>query len=273
MGNYFQGGMDDIYQYRTRVWISQRCADRTSKWPGTKPCQTPISAKKKIMNADAIAILDRIDQYVYLKDRSGIYRYANEPFAAMAGLLSPDHIVGKSDTDLNWDVDIGCWGATDSDVLEGKSIVRATENYRHRDGDWRTVIITKVPYRATDGEIVGILGNFSDCTGQLILETRGTFDGDKHRLYLEFVPEWLSAAEVRVCFYMIHGFSAPRIAEKIGSSVSTIRFHIDNIKNKMQCRNKSEIVEVAMRTGIAWKIFSLYHADDVRPEAGNNHGK
>lgn len=267
-----QGDKDDAHQ-QILVQIDRYCADRIIEQHSPALFPIFIFAKKKIMNTDAIEILDRIDQYVFLKDKSGIYRYANKAFVEMAGLRSRTQIIGKRDSDLSWTIDIENWGLTDSDVLDGKSIVRAKQKFRYGDGDLRTVMITKVPYRATDGEIIGVLGNFCDCTGQLILETRGTFDGDKHRLYLEFAPEWLSAAEVRVCFYMIHGFSAPRIAEKIGSSVSTIRFHIDNIKNKMQCRSNGEIVEVAMRTGVAWKIFSLHHADDIGPEVGNNHVK
>lgn len=219
------------------------------------------------MNIDALKILNRIDQYVYLKDKGGVYRYVNESFAKMAGLNS-QLIIGKTDRDLNWKVkvDPGRWALMDAQVLAGESIVRAEETYRCAQGDF-TILITRTPYRGDDGEIAGILGNFVDCTGRLILETSGKFDEDKHRLYLEFVPDWLSAAEVRVCFYLIQGFPAPRIAEKIGTSISTIRFHIDNIKNKMQCDHKSEIVEVAMRTGIAWKIFSLQHVDDT--DSGN----
>ncbi len=213
------------------------------------------------MNVDALRILDRIDQYVFLKDAQGVYRYVNEPLARIAG-LTPAEMIGKTDRELSWRVDAERWTATDTQVLAGKPIMRAEETYYCPDGEFK-FMVTKIPYRDDDGEIIGILGNFFDCTGRLILETSGTFDEDKHRLYLEFVPDWLSASEVRVCFYLIQGFPAQRIAEKIGTAVSTVRFHIDNIKTKMQCANKSDIVEVAMRTGIAWKIFSLQHVDDI----------
>ena len=218
------------------------------------------------MNTDTRLILDKIDQYVFLKDRNGIYRYANQPFAMIAGVDSPEGIVGKTDRELSW-TDAECWWVTDAHVLAGKSIVRMEEAYRCSARDFK-FLITKTPYRNEKGEIIGILGNFLDCSGRLILETKGKFDENKLRLHLEYVPEWLSAAEVRVCFYLIHGFSTRRIAEKTGTTESTIRFHIDNIKNKMQCTTKSEIVETAMRTGIAWKIMSLQHADDFDLKIG-----
>lgn len=212
------------------------------------------------MNIDALRILDRIDQYVFLKDPQGIYRYVNEPLARIAS-VTPAEMVGKTDRELSWRVDAERWAETDAQVLAGKSIIRAEETYHCLDGEFK-FLVTKIPYRTDDGEIVGILGNFFDCSGRLILETSGTFDEDKHRLHLEFVPDWLSASEVRVCFYLIQGFPVQRIAEKIGIAVGTVRFHIENIKTKMQCASKSDIVEVAMRTGIAWKIFSLQHVDD-----------
>lgn len=219
------------------------------------------------MNIDALKILDRIDQYVFLKDREGIYRYANQPFAMIAGMNAAEAIIGKTDRELAWRVDAERWFVTDAQVLAGQSILRMEESYRCAEGDIK-FLITKIPYRNEQGEIVGILGNFLDCTDRLMLKIKGKFDEEKLRLHLEHVPDWLSAAEVRVCFYLIHGFSTRRIGEKIGTTESTVRFHIDNIKNKMQCTTKSEIVETAMRTGIAWKIMSLQHADDFDLKIG-----
>lgn len=210
------------------------------------------------MTIDALKILDAMDQYVFYKDREGVYLYANEPFSRIAGVASPADIVGKRDCDLVWKQQAEHYEATDKAILAGKPCYRSEEIQDRANGSTR-IIITRLPFRSECGNHIGILGNFFDCDNRLFLETTGSFDESKNRLHLEFVPEWLSVTEVRVCFYVIHGFSAQRIAEKTGTSVSTVRFHIENIKNKMQCDNKNEIAEVAMKTGIAWKIFTLQH--------------
>jgi len=217
------------------------------------------------MNIDIRRILDAIDQYVFCKDLHGTYIYANEPFAQIAGAGSAEKIIGKTDYDLVWKNQGDFYRASDLEVLSGKPIIREEHIQSRVNGSTR-IMITKVPFYSDTGEIIGVLGNFFDCKNSLILEAKGVFDEEKHRLYLEFVPEWLSSAETRVCFYLIHGFQAQKIADKTGTSVSTVRFHIENIKNKMQCSNKSEIPEVAMRTGIAWKIMSLQHLNESTGE-------
>lgn len=217
------------------------------------------------MNIDACSILDAIDQYVFCKDLSSTYIYANEPFALLAGAQSKEAIIGKTDFDLVWKQDAVDYQLCDQQVISGKPLIK-TEKIQHRGSASARIMLTKIPLRGPDGNIIGVLGNFFDCQHRLILEATGKFDEEKHRLYLEFVPEWLSFTEVRVCFYLIHGFSAQRISEKTGTSISTVRYHIENIKNKMQCSNKSEIAEVAMRTGIAWKIFTLQHVNEAMSE-------
>jgi len=226
------------------------------------PAQNRGGRPDYAMNIDAIKILDMIDQYVFCKDKNGVYIYANERFAEVSGAGSKQAIIGKTDKDLVWKNQAEHFRLSDQQVLSGKPLFRAEKTQTRAGGKTARIMMTKVPYLSGNGEIIGVLGNFFDCEDHLILETKGVFDQEKHRLYLEYVPEWLSASEVRVCFYLIHGFPAARISEKIGTSVSTVRYHIENIKNKMQCKNKSEIPEVAMRTGIAWKIFSLQHVND-----------
>lgn len=213
------------------------------------------------MNIDALKLLDRIDQYVYLKSVDGTYIYANEKFVHISGMATLEEIIGKTDYDLAWRDQAKDNEAADREVFAGKTIIKADKTQIRATGFAR-IIESKCPFRCDRGEIIGLLGNFFDCDNRLILETTGSFDEKKHRLYLEFIPEWLSLKEVRVCFYLIHGFSAQRIAEKTGTSVSTVRFHIENIKEKMQCANKNEIVEIAMKTGVAWKILTLHHAND-----------
>ena len=211
---------------------------------------------------DANLILDNIKQCVYIKDREGIYIYANAAFAAAAGMEAID-ILGKSDYDLTWHNQADYFRDDDANVLSGANLINV-ERFQTRKGGLKKIILSLQPYYLCE-ELVGVLGNFFDCESHLLLETKGIFDNNK--LFLEFVPEWLSAAEIRICFYLLHGFSASRISGKTGTAVSTVRYHIENIKTKMQCDSKNEIAETAIRTGVAWKIFSLQHY--LTEESGN----
>jgi PAS domain S-box-containing protein len=214
------------------------------------------------MDIDLIRVLDSVDQYIFCKNKMGVYTYVNEPFVGISGFRSREDVVGKTDREMAWKKQADHYESSDLDVLNGKSIIRQEQVQLREDGTAR-IMMTKKPYISNDGNVIGIVGSFFDCQDHLILEAKGDFCEEKKRLYLEFVPEWLSYAEIRICFYLIQGFSAPKIADKSGIAVSTVRYHIENIKNKLQCNNKSEIPEVAMRTGIAWKIMSLQHVSDT----------
>lgn len=217
------------------------------------------------MKIDTFRLLDSIDQYVFCKDRSGVYIYANEPFSRIAGFEDTKDIVGKTDFDLVWKSYAQKYQASDRQVIEGSSVDRKEHIQLRKEGSTR-IIITKRPFYSDNGEVIGVVGNFYDIEDKLVVDTSGEFDEQRRRLYLEFNNEFLSFSEVKICFYLIHGFTAAKIAEKTNIAVSTVRYHIDNIKNKMGCGNKSEIPAVAMKTGIAWKILSLQHISELDNE-------
>jgi PAS domain S-box-containing protein len=208
------------------------------------------------MNVDMMSILNGIDQYVFCKNLKGEYIYSNKQFDRIAGLNDGDIIIGKTDFDLIWRDQAQAYRLNDSEILAGSEIIRKEYTQKRGDGFVRT-IVTKVPFRSDSGETIGILGNYFDCEGILVLETKGEFDKSKGRLYFSHAPGWLSTPEIEVCFYLIRGYQTQKISSVLGKSTSTVRYHIDNIKNKLQCAHKSEITEVAINTGLAWKILSL----------------
>lgn len=207
------------------------------------------------MNLDESKILDSLNQRVYVKNLNGIYVYVNHAFAELVG-LDPTNVIGKSDYDMPWSSDAETFLADEKMVLNGGKLINV-ERYQKRRGFITKIMLSLTPYQSSDGSVCGVVGSFFDGGNHLIVETAGVYENKK--LHLGFVNEALSSAEIRVCFYLLHNFTADRIAEKIGLSLGTVRFHTENIKNKMRCKTKNEITEVAMRTGIAWKIFSLQH--------------
>lgn len=210
------------------------------------------------MNIDPAHIIDSIDQYVFCKNTKGVYLYGNKSFSLISGVDSNDTIIGKTDYDLIWKNQADTIKEKEEKILKGGSILRKKEIQTRREGISQ-IIISRKPYRShNDEKILGIVGNFFDVNEHLVLETKGDFDKKKNRLHLGFTPESLSASEIRVCFYLIQGFPANRISQKIGTKVSTVRYHINNIKEKMQC-NANEIAEILMKKGIAWKILTLQH--------------
>ena len=59
----------------------------------------------------------------------------------------------------------------------------------------------------------------------------------------------LSKRQSQCLYYVLRGKSAAAIAKILGLSPKTVEYYIDEIKNKMRCQNKSELIEKSIEKG------------------------
>lgn len=59
----------------------------------------------------------------------------------------------------------------------------------------------------------------------------------------------LSKRQSECLYYLLRGKSAVSIAKLLGLSPKTVEYYIDEIKNKMVCNNKAEVIEKAIEMG------------------------
>lgn len=69
---------------------------------------------------------------------------------------------------------------------------------------------------------------------------------DKKTKYLDIK---LSKRQSECLYYLLRGKSAVAIAKILKLSPKTVEYYIDEIKNKMRCRNKAELIEKAIDNG------------------------
>jgi len=218
------------------------------------------------MNVDSNSIISSINLRMFLKDSAGVYQWVNEQFADSTG-LPISSVIGRTDYDLVWSAQADYFREDDKRALAGVPLVNVERSQTRKNGLTK-IILNLSPYRPESGEIVGVVGSFFDCTDHFVIQTRGAFSDNK--FHLGFVNDWLSASELRVLFWHFSGFATERISEKMGISLSTVRYHIENIKVKMGCSHKNEIQRVAIKHGIFWKIFSLQHVIDDSLQNAND---
>jgi two-component system response regulator DegU len=71
----------------------------------------------------------------------------------------------------------------------------------------------------------------------------------KEKMSLNKVRRPLSAKEIKVLTLRCQSKSCKEIAELLSLSPSTIKNHIDNIKNKLNCRTQVELIKYAIKEG------------------------
>jgi PAS domain S-box-containing protein len=111
-------------------------------------------------------ILDTIPQHVYWKDSNLVYLGCNRNFARIAGVDSPENIIGKTDYDLPWNKEeTDIYSKTDYTIIKsGNPVLDIIEPQLQADGKQAWIETTKVPLRDAEGNTIGILGAFHDIT-------------------------------------------------------------------------------------------------------------
>lgn len=111
-------------------------------------------------------IMNHVPSSIFWKDRNSVYLGCNKAMAVQSGLSNSEEMVGKSDYDLPWKKEeADFFRACDRQVMEsGEQIFALEESQQQADGSQATLLTSKVPLRDPDGEVVGLLGIFTDIT-------------------------------------------------------------------------------------------------------------
>lgn len=117
-------------------------------------------------------VLANIPHLVFWKDQELRYLGCNHAFARVAGLDSPDQIVGKTDLDLPWGATEGeAYRDVDKMVLRSGEPILDLEESQHRvDGVEAILLSSRVPLRDSNGQITGVLGVSQDVSERKQIE-------------------------------------------------------------------------------------------------------
>jgi len=108
-------------------------------------------------------ILETLPLRVFWKDRQCRYLGANPLFAEDAGLESVADLIGKSDDQLGWWKQAGCYQDEDRQVMEsGIGRIGYEESRLKANGEEIWLRGSKLPLRNADQEVIGVLGIYED---------------------------------------------------------------------------------------------------------------
>lgn len=110
------------------------------------------------------ALLENLPQRVFFKDRHSTFVCVNAAFAADYN-FTPEALTGKSDFDLFPAEHAEKYRADDLRVMQSGR-TETTEEVNIMDGVQRIVEVTKTPVFNAQGEIIGLIGLFTDITAR-----------------------------------------------------------------------------------------------------------
>jgi two-component system aerobic respiration control sensor histidine kinase ArcB len=127
------------------------------------------NAEKRERNSQKYikSIIDSIAGNHWWKDVQGRYIGGNNTLTQILGLDSPADIIGKTDYDMPWADTANELVKNDHDVMKGGVPQTREEQVRTKDGKLLSFLVTKVPLRDEEGNVIGTVGTSTDITKQV----------------------------------------------------------------------------------------------------------
>ncbi|MBU1052377.1 MAG: PAS domain S-box protein [Proteobacteria bacterium] len=111
-------------------------------------------------------VIDSLPQHIFWKDQNGIYLGCNENFAQEAGIDNKADIVGKTDSDLEWNnIDVNYNDVIERNIIDSNTSQYHITNSRIRaDGKQIWIDTCKIFMRDHYGNIIGTLVSYENIT-------------------------------------------------------------------------------------------------------------
>lgn len=197
------------------------------------------------------------------KDPNSIITSCNDVFLQYAGVKSLDKVLGHTDIEFPWSQYAALYRKHELDALAGKSYstIIPLNDYTGKE---LLFLHTKSPKVDQEGRVIGVRchaveivnPNIMDLVRQLLRVSPS--ETQQFSLNSVKCEIQLSKRQKEVLFYLTRGKTSKMIAKILSLSVRTVEYYIENIKEKFNCRTKSELICCALKNGFHEFIPSFY---------------
>lgn len=112
-------------------------------------------------------VLSILPYCIFWKDKQLVFQGCNLQFAQQFGYKNPQEIIGKTDNDFPWSNHVAKDKYNQDDIYvisTGDSLLNIEEEQVQVNGSIETLLVNKVPLKNSSGDIVGILGTYTNIT-------------------------------------------------------------------------------------------------------------
>lgn len=219
-----------------------------------------------------------LDQYPCLygiKDTNSHFVVANETMAKWIGYANAkeimEHRVRAEDFRCETANMAEHLYAEDANVIAQKKQIAFLGCTRFAKGQKKILYGTKTPILDHDNTVIGLIDQFIDITHNLFFNLSPIIldacfrndilqpDGQFSYMIIENIKEYgITDRQLECLFYLLRGKSAVDIAALLDLSNRTVETHIENLRQKLNCSKKSELIEKALNTGLSNYIPSKF---------------
>src|SRR5262249_32147152 len=116
-------------------------------------------------------LIDHLPDYIFTRDRENRYSLVNQAMLEFLGVQSAEEIIGKSDTEMT-SLKLADWRTKEDEAIiaTGVPVVNREEAAESADGTIEWLLVNKVPLRASQGDVIGLVGIAHDITQRKHIE-------------------------------------------------------------------------------------------------------
>lgn len=127
----------------------------------SKQARNALVEERKLLRT----LVDALPDPIYVKDPDSRFLLTNLSHTRLIGAASPDEVIGRTDFDFFPRELAGQYYADEQMVIQsGKALINREENTVDYQGNRLVVSTTRVPFRDSQGRIIGIVGITRDIT-------------------------------------------------------------------------------------------------------------
>jgi PAS domain S-box-containing protein len=159
-------------------------------------------------------VMDNIPQIIFWKDTASVFLGCNRVFAEIAGLESPEDVVGKTDYDLlpqKEEADL--YRESDLRVMQTDTPeYRVIVPHLQKDGTQLWTEISKIPLHDAEGNVIGVLGTCEDITERKQAQEALKSSKERFRNLVEISSDWVWEVDENA----VYTYASPKIYDILG---------------------------------------------------------
>ncbi|MFA6036964.1 MAG: LuxR C-terminal-related transcriptional regulator [Legionellales bacterium] len=207
-------------------------------------------------------LLRQLPSQISIMDTDNAFAWASDKVISSYGFNALNEMIGKKYLDLNCRLSEDYQILTMHDQLViSKNKKMAFMGYHEFVDGWKITMCEKSPILNDDNTVIGLITSCNDVTPYAMIDTNQFI----FKLFTEFkkgeqlcvcldrenIPDYgLSQRQQECLFYLLRGKSDKDIAKRLNISSRTVESYINEIKHKMNCNNRSEIIEKSLNEGL-----------------------
>lgn len=206
-------------------------------------------------------LLGQLFDFYIIKDVNSKYTHMSDATAKLIGYEKADDFLGLDDRAINCPAVSSAEAFMKQDQWVIQTQKKMINLDIHQYADRPYILLTKKVPGFQDTRVAGTVCGCTELSSQAMMRLCSTLTELDHQYYPKqtrdrsyqiselMVQEDLSPREMDCLFYLLRSKSAKEIAQRLNVSHRTVEWHLSNIRLKLQCRNKNELIENAVSKG------------------------